>query len=311
MRPPVSMMLFTTLSGAAQGWFLALFVSDLASSLGLLQAPAGWLLGGAVGVVAISALGLLAATFHLGHPGRAWRAVAMWRTSWLSREVIVLPLFIVSVALWGLAHWAGGPAWVPGTVAALLALALYLCTGMIYAAVRAIRQWAHPVTPLNFLLIGLASGSVFAAAWAAWAAPALVKPCAWAALGLTVVAAASRGWALRRNLTLTPLTTLQTAVGVRHPRIQQKSQGATGGSFNTREFFHGRTPGAVRTIRWLAAVLGFGAPVALLLLAQGSPTPGAWLVLAVVMQSAGLLAERWSFFAEGQHTQNLYYQTVS
>ncbi len=305
------MLLFTTLSGAAQGWFLALFAADLASRLGLLAAPKGLLLGGAVGVLAMSALGLLAATFHLGHPWRAWRAVAMWRTSWLSREVIVLPMFIVTVALWGLAHRTGGPAWIPGTLAALLALALYLCTGMIYAAVRAIRQWAHPVTPLNFLLLGLASGTGFAAAWAAWAAPTLVRPYVWAALWLTVASAASRGWALRRNLTMTPLTTLQTAVGVRHPRIQQKSQGATGGSFNTREFFHGRTPGAVRTIRWLAAALGFGAPVALLLLAQGSPTPGTWLALAVVMQSAGLLAERWSFFAEGQHTQNLYYQTVS
>ena len=37
---------------------------------------------------------------HLGRPGRAWRAVAMWRTSWLSREVIVLPAFIAVVALW-------------------------------------------------------------------------------------------------------------------------------------------------------------------------------------------------------------------
>ena len=42
---------------------------------------------------------------HLGRPGRAWRAIAMWRTSWLSREVMVLPAFIAVVALWSSRTW--------------------------------------------------------------------------------------------------------------------------------------------------------------------------------------------------------------
>jgi DMSO reductase anchor subunit len=33
--------------------------------------------------------------------------------------------------------------------------------------------------------------------------------------------------------------------------------------------------------------------------------------LAVVVQFAGLLAERWYFFAEARHPQNLYYQAVA
>jgi len=36
-----------------------------------------------------------------------------------------------------------------------------------------------------------------------------------------------------------------------------------------------------------------------------------WWWLAVVSQSVGLLAERWFFFAQAQHPQNLYYQVVS
>ena len=47
-------------------------------------------------------LALAASSLHLGRPERAWRAVLMWRTSWLSREVIVLPAFIGAVALWWL-----------------------------------------------------------------------------------------------------------------------------------------------------------------------------------------------------------------
>jgi len=34
-------------------------------------------------------------------------------------------------------------------------------------------------------------------------------------------------------------------------------------------------------------------------------------VLALLLQAPGVLAERWYFFAQAQHPQNLYYQTVS
>jgi hypothetical protein len=38
--------------------------------------------------------GLVASFFHLGRPGARLARAAMWRTSWLSREVIVLPAFM-------------------------------------------------------------------------------------------------------------------------------------------------------------------------------------------------------------------------
>ena len=34
------------------------------------------------------------------------------------------------------------------------------------------------------------------------------------------------------------------------------------------------------------------------------------VLLAFVTQYAGLIAERWYFFADANHPQNLYYQTV-
>ena len=40
------------------------------------------------------------------------------------------------------------------------------------------------------------------------------------------------------------------------------------------------------------------------------PTRGV-LLLSVVVQFAGLIAERWFFFAQAYHPQNLYYQAVS
>jgi DMSO reductase anchor subunit len=304
MHPPLSMIFFTTLAGAAQGLLLALVGLELAGVV----LPRPMALAGAVLVLVLSGVGLVAASFHLGHPLRAWRAVAMWRTSWLSREVIAMPIFMALVLAWGLAHWAQVPALVPGVLAAVLAIVLYLCTGMIYAAIKAIREWAHPIVPINYLVLGVASGLLLAAALAAGFGSASAVVLGALALVATVLGAATRGYALWRHLQLVPKTTLQSAIGVRHPRIVQKSQGSMGGSFNTREFFHQRSPGFVLRMRWVAAVLGFGLPV--LALAAGARSAPV-LALLFGVQYLGLLAERWSFFAEGQHTQNLYYDARS
>jgi len=312
MHPPLSMVFFTTLTGAAQGLLIALFGIDVAATLGLLSVPPTLFLGGAVAVLALAGVGLVAASFHLGHPLRAWRAAAMWRTSWLSREVIALPVFMAAVAAWGAAHLLQMPTLWPGAAAAVMALVLYVCTGMIYGAVKAIPQWATPMTPINYTVIGLASGWLLAAALTAVLAPSLAPALAGLALAATVLGAATRGATLWRNLHLAPKTTLQTAIGVRHPRIVQKAQGSMGGSFNTREFFHGRTPGFARGMRWVAGALGFVLPAAVLTsLAGGTSAPAALLAGLFLVQFLGLLAERWSFFAEGQHTQNLYYRSMS
>jgi len=133
-------------------------------------------------------------------------------------------------------------------------------------------------------------------------APALAR----AALAVLVLAAVVRGASLWRNATLLRKTTLQTAIGVRHPRIVQKHAGTMAGSFGNREFDHGRTPAQLLQARWLAAWLGFGLPAAGLLWLGGRPDARGLLALCL-LQWAGLLAERWVFFADGQHPQNLYH----
>src|SRR5512133_1067218 len=107
MNPAFSVIFLTTLIGAGQGLFLALFGTEVmlgAEALPTLKPLFVW--GSAIAVV-MSVLGLLASFFHLGHPERAWRAAAMWRTSWLAREVIALPLFMLGLFLYGGAHWFG------------------------------------------------------------------------------------------------------------------------------------------------------------------------------------------------------------
>jgi DMSO reductase anchor subunit len=101
--------------------------------------------------------GLIASFFHLGRPERAWRSAARWRTSWLSREVIVLPALMAVVFAYGVAHFfsfkpvlAQLPSGIAidatvllGITGTVLAFALFLCTAMIYACLPFLREGAH------------------------------------------------------------------------------------------------------------------------------------------------------------------------
>lgn len=310
MRPAWSVILLTTLIGAGQGLFLALFAADAYDAArGQASLVPAFVAASVAASLALVGGGLLASFFHLGHPERAWRSAAMWRTSWLSREVIALPLFMALVAAYGAMHWLGRlqGALVVGGFAVLTCVALFACTGMIYACLKFLQEWHTPLTVANFILLGSASGLTAAAALAAWLHPVLVRPYAAAALIVGALGYLTRLASLARNARLRPRSTLATAIGVKHPRIVQIAQGAMGGSFNTREFFHGRPREVVRAARWCFLALGLPLP-ALLLLFTGSPIG---LLAAFLLQYAGLLAERWYFFAEAKHPQNLYYQAIA
>ncbi|HEX6298593.1 MAG TPA: sulfite dehydrogenase subunit SoeC, partial [Burkholderiales bacterium] len=93
MRPAFSVVFLTTLIGAGQGLLLALVAGEALARSGAAEPPgARFFVVGSAFCLALAALGLVASFFHLGRPERAWRAAAMWRTSWLSREVIALPV---------------------------------------------------------------------------------------------------------------------------------------------------------------------------------------------------------------------------
>ncbi|MCI0432284.1 MAG: dimethyl sulfoxide reductase anchor subunit, partial [Gemmatimonadetes bacterium] len=136
MHPAWSVILLTTLIGVGQGLFASLVAVQ---ALRLVPAGAAFYWAGAALALVFLAAGLIASFFHLGHPERAWRAAAMWRTSWLSREVIVLPGFMACVFAYGVGHALGWPAagtfgtLAIGALGLVLCAALFVCTAMIYA----------------------------------------------------------------------------------------------------------------------------------------------------------------------------------
>ena len=97
---------------------------------------------------------------------------------------------------------------------------------------------------------------------------------------------------------------------MRHPKIAQQTQGFTGGSFNTQEFFHGASAGRMRGARIAFLQLAFVLPI---LLVIGGMKTGSVAVLtaAFIVQYGGLVVERWFFLAQSNHPQNLYYQSVA
>jgi DMSO reductase anchor subunit len=208
MHPAFSVIFLTTLIGAAQGLFLALFTAQSYAAFKLLPQPDAHAFYGQGSLLALALLvgGLVASFFHLGHPERAWRTATKWRTSWLSREVIVLPAFMGVVFLYGLAHWLdwhpvlmtlpGGlpvdPSAILGVAGTVLAFALFVCTAMIYACLKFLAEWHSPLTVINYILLGGASGFTLAAAFAAATAPELVGFLAgWAAI-ITLLGLLSR-----------------------------------------------------------------------------------------------------------------------
>jgi DMSO reductase anchor subunit len=330
MHPAFSVIFLTTLIGAGQGLFMALVTGQVYSLANLLEAQdsVAFYATGSLLALILLGLGLVAAVFHLGKASyfltRAWRGITQWRTSWLSRELVILPMFMLLVALYGGAHYLGlTEPWlvvkaqlpidatlVLGTIGVLASVILFLCTAMIYASLRFLQEWHSPLTVANFMLFGLASGFTLAAAFSAWSGVALVGFYGVWAVIFTLLAAITRGFSMYRNGRIKHKSSLQTAIGVRHTKIRQKSMGFMGGSFNTREFFHRAGPARLRLIRLFFLLTVFLGPI--VLLAASNALESAYLpILAFAMQYLGLMAERWYFFAEARHPQNLYHQSVA
>ena len=322
MNPAFSVIFLTTLIGVGQGLFVALFSSQGLSAIQLLPAQeSSFYVGGSVIALLFLIAGLIASFFHLGHPERAWRAAAKWRTSWLSREVIILPLLMLAITSYAIIHYfnlnlsifgmeSGNLSLVIGTAGVIISLVLFLCTGMIYACIKFLQEWANPLTVINYTLFGLCSGFLFASAYAAYYASIHTRFYAAATILLMIIAFITRIASLVRNARLKQKSNLQSAIGIRHNKIVQKSQGFMGGSFNTRDFFHGVKPLLFKSIKWIFLLLVFAVP--LLLIVFGLQQKSfAILACAFIMQYIGLLFERWFFFAQANHPQNLYYQTIS
>lgn len=300
MHPAVSVIFFTVASGAGFGLIFLLglgFPVGGGAGRAFLVSLAG---GG------LAAAGLVSSTFHLGHPERAWRALSQWRSSWLSREGIAA---IVTLTLFGIyaLYWmvVGVRLQVLGFAVALGAALTVFTTSMIYAQLRTVPQWQTRLTPLVYLGFALGSGWLLAASFGEHGISEL-----WGIVLIALAWAAKWMWWLRAGRArLADLgSSPETATGLGYiGKVRLLEKPHTGDNYLTREMVHRIGRKHARTLRRLALALGCGAPIAILAIAAVSGAPPLVNLLAAVFMLAGLLAERWLFFAEAEHAVSLYY----
>lgn len=310
MHPALSVIVFTTTSGAGYGLLAWL---GLAQASGLLpvDGPLGWV-ALALSFALITA-GLLTSTFHLGHPERAWRALSQWRSSWLSREGVLAVVTYAPMVALAAAWWTGetgGWSIAAGYLAAVLAVATVASTAMIYASLPTIPQWATGWTLPVYLTLAAMTGALWLAVLVHFiAAPsALVCDIAMAA----VIAAGLAKLAYWRAIDQRPATSDRaSATGLGDlGTVRVLEQPSTSQTFVMREMGFRIARKHSDRLRKVTLVVGFLLPLIALaaaLAADHALLVGGLVVLAAVAGSLGTFTERWLFFAEAKHVAMLYH----
>jgi sulfite dehydrogenase (quinone) subunit SoeC len=309
MHPAFSVVFFTTATGAGYG-LLALL--GVLAGLGFVP-PSFWLglvgMGLALGLISA---GLLSSAGHLGRPERAWRAFSQWRSSWLSREGVASVATFVPAGLfaigWLVLGRTNGWVAVAGLLAAVGAVVTVCTTGMIYASLKPIAQWHSRFTLPGYLIFSAMSGSVLL--------NALLQGFA---IGSTIVLAScvlltllGWGWKLatwRYNDGLEIPTNANTATGLAGGTVRSLEWPHTEENYLLKEMGFRIARKHKARLRQIAQALAFALPALLLIAAFALQWPhaAALSALAAIVQFAGMLVERWLFFAEAKHTVTLYY----
>lgn len=292
MKPALSIVVFTVFSGGGLGLaaMLCLFAGTLPPPQFFTALGLSFVLTGG---------GLCASVLHLANPKNAWRAVMRVRTSWLSREAVCAMLFFALLILWLI---VGGSA-VLRAMVFITALLTVFCTAMIYQSLKPVAAWHHPLTSACYLAFSLQSGALLFVATASFAGTA--TPAAAAAVYLLTAAVIAVKYLYYRRLGKTQNIRIGRAIGFSRAQAKLLDAGHTAPTFLTREFIFQLSAKKLYALRIVSFALYALAPPAGAALALQQQTTLA--VFAAVLLLAGLLIERWLFFAEARHAVRAYH----
>ena len=313
MHPALSVIVFTTLSGAGYGLlaWLGLYAAAGALPPAPLFAIAAMLL--ALGAVTA---GLLSSTLHLGHPERAWRALSQWRSSWLSREGVAALVTYLPVLAFGAAWIAGGgAAWigVGGALTALCAALTVACTAYIYRSLKPIPRWCNGWVVPNYLALSAMTGALLLAMLADGFGLRLPLLHGAAAAAIVVALLCKLGYwrFIDRDR---PASTPESATGLGHlGTVTLFEAPPTSDNYLMTEMGFRIARKHARKLRVIAVTLGFVLPLVLTATAglvaadfAGGLVAAAASLVAAVSALIGTLTGRWLVVAQSQHTFTLY-----
>lgn len=299
MRPAFSLIFFTSMSGLGFG---------LATILGfdLIMAPdVMWQAVFHGTALVLIGAGLASSTFHLGHPERAWRALSQWRSSWLSREGVVAGVTFGLLFLYALdAFMNGTPRYELGVVIAVLSLVTIWCTAMIYASLKTVARWHHPLTPFVFVGYAMAGGLILAAGLDTMANGTTSEMAQPALVALVISAAVAIIWSRKAGAEGSG-STPESATGLGAlGEVRMLMPPHTEENWLQHEMGFVVARKHADTLRRISLMMALVLPVLALAFASGQV---AVLALAVVLHTGGVMVSRWLFFAEAKHTVMLYY----
>ena len=306
MNPALSVILFTTLSGAGYGLWLWLGLRIAFGPRAYDFEPITWFFALLLGAV-LTTIGIVASLWHLGKPLRVWRAFSQWRTSWMSREGVM------AVATLAVAALMVAPLPVPHeTVQRPLAALLALCalgticsTAMIYASLKPIPAWRHPLVLPGYIGFALLTGGL---AFAALPQALPVLRFALPILLVLAVAMAILKLVYWRAIDAEPLPqTRGDAIGLpnRKPSVFERPH--TEANYLTKEMGFVIARRHAKKLRVSALLLFAVVPIACIALAIALSSPWPWLDIATTCAICGAFLERWLFFAQAKHLVMLYY----
>jgi DMSO reductase anchor subunit len=311
MYPAFSVIFFTTASGAGYGLLVWLGVFG---ALGILPAERWFGVTAFVFAFALVTAGLLSSTFHLGHPERAWRALTQWKTSWLSREGVTAMLTYIPTGLyaigWVLLERNGGVFAALGLAGAVLCLATVYCTAMIYASLKSIERWSNKFVPPVYVALGVATGCLLLTLLAHifGHASSAIDAVALAALAVATFLKLAYWKMIRKSRSG---STAASATGLGKPGLVRLLDAPhTESNYLLQEMGYRVARKHADRLRVIAAMALFAVPLVLLVAAALAHAPIVstfLLAVAVASAAAGVVLERWLFFAEAKHTVTLYY----
>ncbi|MCS7262769.1 MAG: sulfur reductase subunit SreC [Aquificaceae bacterium] len=312
MHPPASLIWFFITAGISIGLFNFVYFMEFLTLFGKNTAMPreAVLLSVALSVVLIG-LGAIGASFHLGHKLRAWKAIRRFHTSWLSREAVFSGAYGFTLFLYGLSYYFNLSLPIQhalGVVTFLLGWLSAFSTAMIYASNKFVLEWNTSLTVLYYLDMYLMLGSSAFLALTFHYRPEFIP----AYLFLTSLFI-SLGLAFRIAYNvrqfLIPRPTLNEALNLAHNRpIRVLDTGSTTDNYCTTEFYYKKGKDLLGSVLPVAYILTFVVPLFLVLYSWITGNYD-YLFYATAFASLvmGSFLERWCFFVEGNHVQNLFY----
>ena len=304
MHPAWSIIFFTSASGLGlglAGW-IVLGMLDLSRFVHLL-----FVSGFTFGLIGA---GLLSSTLHLGHPERAWRALSQWRSSWLSREGVLAVLVLAALSAWFVLVFFDivPPLWANIVLIALITATVY-ATSMIYASLRTVACWHHPLTPACYLMFSVSGGSL-AFVWLSAAINQHVSDLFTYFSGALIFSAWTVKFFWWRMLdNKKPGSSLASATGLRAlGKVKTLMPPHTSENYLQTEMGFVVARRHAIKLRVISVLLGCIAPLLGLYV-----TGNSIVMLSVVLFThlVGIFVERWLFFAEAKHVVAIYYNDIT